>query len=138
MQNLLKDGYVNDGFIYCIDPYININGKKIVKIGKIAMKINDTYDSVLKRLSSRYNTYYPNKEIIYFERVNNCHKAERYLFSLIDSLKYKRELFYYDNIKIKCAFNKMNKIYPDMKLIIKKLSVKTLTKINIELRENKN
>jgi len=126
--------FKNDGYLYCINTDININDKLIVKIGKIGMKMNETEIQVENKLSRRYSTYYPEHNLLYFQRVNNCHKAEIDLFESISSLRYKRELFYYDKDAIEIAFSMISKKYPDIDNMIKKMDINELTQLNKDIR----
>ncbi len=130
MNNLLKTGYKNEGYIYCIEPQIEIKGKKIVKIGKIAMKIEDSEIDIENKLASRYGTYYPDYELLYFERVSDCHLAEKKLFKLLKGIRHDREFFYKENHLLEKGFKNMRKIFPDINEYIKNFDEVSLTKLN--------
>jgi hypothetical protein len=134
MNTLLKTGYKNEGYIYCIEPQIEIKGKKIVKIGKISMKIDESEIDIENKLATRYGTYYPDYELLYFERVNDCHVAEKTLFKLLKRIRHDREFFYKENDLLEKGFNKMKKLYPDINDFIKNLNETNLTKLNNIIR----
>jgi hypothetical protein len=53
---------------------------------------------------------------------------------MLKKLHYKKEHFYWDENIINSAFNEIELKYPDINTIIKKLDIKTLNKLNINLR----
>lgn len=128
----LIDSYENDGYVYCIKTGLNDN---LVKIGKISMKQNDTEQNVIDRLVRRYNTYYPDCEIIEFMRTGNCHMAELNIFDLLKHLHYKREMYNYNYEDINEAFNKSVKKYPTIQDRLKRFDVKVLSELNRKIRE---
>lgn len=134
MNILLNVGYKNDGYIYCIDPKIMVNNKSIVKIGKISMKMEETEIDVENKLASRYGTYYPDYDLLYFERVIDCHLAEKELFKFLSNIRHKREMFYMDIEKIRLGFNFIKNNYPDIDSYIVSLELKDLNVINNEIR----
>lgn len=134
MDILLKNGYRNDGYIYCIDPKIMVNDKNVVKIGKISMKMEETEIDVENKLASRYGTYYPDYDLLYFERVTDCHVAERELFKFLSNIRHKKEIFYKDTEKIEIGFNLIKEKYPDIDSYIINLELKDLNIINNEIR----
>ena len=71
MNILLKSGYKNDGYIYCIDPKIMVNNISVVKIGKISMKMEETEIDIENKLASRYGTYYPDYDLLYLGYYND-------------------------------------------------------------------
>lgn len=125
------ESYDNDGYIYCIMP-MKLN---VVKIGKIGMKKNETEQQVIDKLIRRYNTYYPDFEILYFLRTGNCHKAELDIFESLKHLQYKREIYNYKEEDIKEAFKKAGEEYPSIQDIIEKMDVDILCKVNRILRD---
>ena len=132
--------YKNDGYIYCIGGgLIKLdNGnetRKIVKIGKTCMKIQETEETMLNRLLSRYSTSMPDCYIIHYTRVGNCHLAEKKIFKLLNDIHYKKEHFLYNKKKIEIGFNHIKKQFPDINTIIKNTSVNEVSKINEKLRQ---
>jgi hypothetical protein len=111
----LIESYYNDGYVYCLLTRIeDPNSKKqLVKIGKTKMKVEDDEIKVKKKLLSRYNTYYPDYDVLYFIRTGNCHKAERYIFKTLKCLHYKKELYLYDKKKLDKVFSIINKYFPN-------------------------
>lgn len=134
MDILLKTGYKNDGYIYCIDPKIMVNSRAIVKIGKISMKMEETEIDVENKLANRYGTYYPDYDLLYFERVVDCHLAEKELFRILSDIRHKKEIFYMDIDKIERGFNLIKEKYPDIDNYIVSLELKDLNIINKEIR----
>ena len=134
MDTLLNVGYRNDGYIYCIDANIMVDDKSVVKIGKISMKLEETEIDVENKLSSRYGTYYPDYDLLYFERVSDCHVAEKELFKMLQEIRYKKEMFYKDIEKIEGGFNMIRDKYPDIDRYILKLDTEELNKINGKIR----
>lgn len=134
MDILLKTGYKNDGYIYCIDPKIMVNNRAVVKIGKISMKMEETEIDVENKLASRYGTYYPDYDLLYFERVVDCHLAEKELFKNLNNIRHKKEIFYMDIDKIERGFNLIKEKYPDIDNYIVSLELKDLNIINKEIR----
>jgi hypothetical protein len=134
MDILLKNGYKNDGYIYCIDPKIMVNGKSVVKIGKISMKMEETEIDVENKLASRYGTYYPDYDLLYFERVTDCHLAEKELFRILSDTRHKKEMFYMDIEKIRLGFDLIKRKYPDIDSYIINLELSDLNIINNEIR----
>jgi hypothetical protein len=134
MDILLNVGYRNDGYIYCIDPKIMVNNRSVVKIGKISMKMEETEIDVENKLASRYGTYYPDYDLLYFERVLDCHVAERELFKCLNSIRHKKEIFYMDIEKIDMGFKLIKEKYPDIDSYIINLELRDLNIINNEIR----
>lgn len=135
MDDLLKYGYEREGYLYCINANITVKECQVVKIGKIGMKMGDSEIEVENKLSRRYSTYYPEHNLLHFQRVINCHDAEKYLFKILNDLKYKRELFYYDKEKISKAFEMTKEKFPDIENLINNITENELTKINVCIRE---
>jgi hypothetical protein len=102
------------------------------------MRRNDTEQQVLNKLVRRYNTYYPDYEILDFMRTGNCHKAEYEIFQILTSqgIHYKRELFFYQQEIIRDAFDRVCEKYPSIQDVLEKTPVTTLTNLNRELRES--
>jgi hypothetical protein len=134
MDILLKNGYRNDGYIYCIDPKIMVNDRAIVKIGKISMKMEETEIDVENKLASRYGTYYPDYDLLYFERVVDCHLAEKELFKFLNSIRHKKEIFYMDIEKIEMGYKLIKEKYPNIDSYIINLELRDLNIINNEIR----
>ena len=134
MDILLKSGYRNDGYIYCIDPKIMVNSRSVVKIGKISMKMEETEIDVENKLASRYGTYYPDYDLLYFERVTDCHVAEKELFKILSDIRHKKEMFYKNIDKIETGFNLIKRKYPDIDSFIINLELSDLNIINNEIR----
>lgn len=134
MDILLKNGYRNDGYLYCIDPKIMVNNKSVVKIGKISMKMEETEIDVENKLASRYGTYYPDYDLLYFQRVIDCHIAERELFNVLNSIRHKKEMFYKDIDKIEKGFNLIKEKYLDIDSYIINLELNDLNMINNTIR----
>jgi hypothetical protein len=135
----LVDSYYNDGYIYCLSTGLKANDISLVKIGKIGMKVNDTEQQVINKLLRRYNTYYPDYEVIQFVRVGNCHKAELSVFELLKDtgLHYKREI-YYNNNKISEVFDNISKEYPSIQDQLLKSDSITISSLNNKLRKLEN
>ena len=144
-EDELLDSYENDGYVYCIMTGLNIrsytvlelNFVSLVKIGKIGMKRNETEQQVLDKLVRRYNTYYPDCEVIQFMRTGNCHKAEVSIFESLKHLHYKREIYTYKFEDIQDAFEKAAKEYPNIQEILEKADVKVVSDFNKKLRDLK-
>lgn len=134
MEILLKKGYKNDGYIYCIDPGIMVENKSVVKIGKISMKLEETEIDIENKLASRYGTYYPDYDLLYFERVSDCHLAEKELFKELCNIRYKKEMFYKDLDKIEMGFNVIRDKFPDIDRYIGELDTNELTHVNNTIR----
>lgn len=142
-EDELFDSYENDGYVYCIMTGLNIrsytvlelNFVPLVKIGKIGMKRNETEQQVLDKLIRRYNTYYPDFEVIHFTRTGNCHKAELSVFEYLKHLHYKREIYTGNFDDIRSAFERMEKEYPNIQDKIEKADINVLSNLNKKLRE---
>jgi hypothetical protein len=135
----LVDSYYNDGYIYCLSTGLKVNDISLVKIGKIGMKINDTEQQVINKLLRRYNTYYPDYDVLQFVRVGNCHKAELSVFELLKDtgLHYKREI-YYNNNKISEIFDNISKEYPSIQDQLLKSDSMTISSLNNTIRKLEN
>lgn len=135
----LLDSYYNDGYIYCLSTGLKVNDVPLVKIGKIGMKVNDTEQQVINKLLRRYNTYYPDYEIIHFIRVGNCHKAELSVFELLKDtrLHYKREI-YYNNNKISEVFDNIKEEFPSIQEQLLKSNSTTTSNLNNIIRKLEN
>lgn len=133
----LKESFYNDGFVYCILTNLKGHERNLVKIGKIEMRRLDTEQQVLDKLVRRYNTYYPDYEILDFMRTGNCHKAETNIFERLKlkGLHYKRELFFHEQELIKEAFDIACEKYPNIQDLLEKTPVTILTSFNNNLRE---
>jgi hypothetical protein len=135
----LVDSYYNDGYIYCLSTGLKVNDISLVKIGKIGMKVNDTEQQVINKLLRRYNTYYPDYDVLQFVRVGNCHKAELSVFELLKDtgLHYKREI-YYNNNKISEIFDNISKEYPSIQDQLLKSDSITISSLNNTIRKLEN
>jgi hypothetical protein len=136
MDNIIEqaiDGYYNDGYIYCIKTNSFIDGNEIVKIGKISMK--DSEEITLSTLLSRYSTYHPNCIIYKSVRVSNCHRAEVNIFELLKGIHYKKEHFYFDEKKIKYAFELIKIWYPDINTQVSKFDIDQVSNLNKRIRQ---
>ena len=135
----LLDSYYNDGYIYCLSTGLKVNDVPLVKIGKIGMKVNDTEQQVINKLLRRYNTYYPDYEVIQFIRVGNCHKAELSVFELLKDtgLHYKREI-YYNNNKISEVFDNIKEEFPSIQEQLLKSNSTTTSNLNNIIRKLEN
>lgn len=135
----LVDSYYNDGYIYCLSTGLKVNDVPLVKIGKIGMKVNDTEQQVINKLLRRYNTYYPNYEVIHFIRVGNCHKAELSVFELLKDtgLHYKREI-YYNNNKISEVFDNIKEEFPSIQEQLLKSNSTITSNLNNIIRKLEN
>ena len=111
-----------------------VNGRSVVKIGKISMKMEETEIDVENKLASRYGTYYPDYDLLYFERVTDCHLAEKELFKILSDIRHKKEMFYIDIEKIRFGFNSIKEKYPDIDSFIINLELSELNIINNEIR----
>ena len=122
----------------CLLTGLNHSDVPLVKIGKIEMKRNDTEQQVLNKLLRRYNTYYPDYDVIQFVRVGNCHKAELYVFELMKEHHYKREIYYYNKDMISNVFEKMCNEYPSIQdqLLYTDTSIVSLLNSTIRQLEN--
>lgn len=137
MNNLLSS-FKNDGYVYCLLLPLKFNGCKLVKIGKIEMKRNDTEQQVLNKLLRRYNTYYGDKyDVINFERVGNCHDAEKFLFENLKSIKYDREMYFYNEKLLSDAFEELSSIFPNIQTLLCKSDPQTLSLLNANLKKTK-
>jgi|LakMenE18May11ns_1017448.scaffolds.fasta_scaffold9954569_5 hypothetical protein len=141
-QSQLINSYYNDGYVYCLltrmqDP---VSKKPLVKIGKTKMKIENTEKQVVKKLLSRYNTYYPEYDVVHFIRTGNCHLAEKHVFKNLKKLHYKKEIYIYDKKQIQTAFDMINKCFPNAQQQLLKLNVEQITTTNETIRafETKN
>ena len=135
-QSQLISSYYNDGYVYCLltrmfDP---VSKKQLVKIGKTKMKTQDTEKQVIKRLLTRYNTYYPEYDVLHFIRTGNCHLAEKHVFKNLKKLHYKKEIYIYDKRQIQRAFNVANKCYPNAQEQLLELNVDQITIANETIR----
>ena len=135
----LLDSYYNDGYIYCLSTGLKVNDVPLAKIGKIGMKVNDTEQQVINKLLRRYNTYYPDYEVIQFIRVGNCHKAELSVFELLKDtgLHYKREI-YYNNNKISEVFDNIKEEFPSIQEQLLKSNSTTTSNLNNIIRKLEN
>lgn len=131
----IYENYLNDGYLYCIKT--NMDGKDVVKIGKTSMKLKDDEDDVITKLQRRYNTYYPQYDMLYFVRVFDHNTAERELFQKIIDLKLKDrcELFEYDRERIDVAFGEITEKFPSIHDLINKLEPEELTSLNEKIRK---
>lgn len=145
-EDELLESYENDGYVYCIMTGLNIrsytvlelNFVPLVKIGKVGMKKNETEQQVLDKLIRRYNTYYPDFEVIQFMRTGNCHKAELSIFESLKHLHYRREIYTYKFDDISMAFEKALKEYPSIQDRLEKADVSVVSDFNKKLRDLKN
>jgi hypothetical protein len=135
----LLDSYYNDGYIYCLSTGLKVNDVPLVKIGKIGMKVNDTEQQVINKLLRRYNTYYPDYDVIQFVRVGNFHKAELSVFQLLKDtgLHYKREI-YYNNDIISDVFDNIREEYPNIQEQLLKSDSTTISTLNNKIRTLEN
>ena len=135
-QSQLINSYYNDGYVYCLltrmqDP---VSKKQLVKIGKTKMKIENTEKQVVKKLLARYNTYYPEYDVLHFIRTGNCHLAEKQVFKFLKKLHYKKEIYIYDKKQIQSAFDMINKCFPNAQQQLLKLNVEQITTTNETIR----
>ena len=136
-EEQLIESYYNDGYVYCLSTGLNHDDVPLVKIGKIEMKRNDTEQQVLNKLLRRYNTYYPDYDVIQFVRVGNCHKAELYVFELLKEYHYKREIYYYNEI-ISDMFEKICDEYPSIQEQLVCIDTNVVSVVNSKIRELEN
>lgn len=135
-QSRLINSYYNDGYVYCLltrmsDP---VSKKQLVKIGKTKMKTQDTENQVIKRLLTRYNTYYPEYDVLHFIRTGNCHLAEKHIFKNLKKFHYKKEIYVYDKKQIQRAFDIAKRSYPNAQEQLLELDVDQLTTANETIR----
>ena len=135
-QSQLISSYYNDGYVYCLltrmsDP---VSKNPLVKIGKTKMKTQDTENQVIKRLLTRYNTYYPEYDMLHFIRTGNCHLAEKHIFKNLKKFHYKKEIYIYDKKQIQRAFDIANKCFPNAQEQLLELNVDQLTTANETIR----
>ena len=135
-QSQLISSYYNDGYVYCLltrmfDP---VSKKQLVKIGKTKMKTQDTENQVIKRLLTRYNTYYPEYDVLHFIRTGNCHLAEKNIFKNLKKFHYKKEIYVYDKKQIQRAFDIAKRSYPNAQEQLLELDVDQLTTANETIR----
>ena len=135
-QSQLISSYYNDGYVYCLltrmfDP---VSKKQLVKIGKTKMKTQDTENQVIKRLLTRYNTYYPEYDVLHFIRTGNCHLAEKHIFKNLKKFHYKKEIYVYDKKQIQRAFDIAKRSYPNAQEQLLELDVDQLTTANETIR----
>jgi hypothetical protein len=128
-SNINKDGY-----LYCIK--VQLGGQDVVKIGKTHMKINESDDSVITRLTRRYHTYYPSFDMMHYIRVLDVHNAESQLFDLLTDIRVSgtNEHFYYVPDRVDDAFRVIKALFPSLDTLITKLDTNTLTALNTEIR----
>lgn len=139
IENKIIDSYYNDGYVYCLLTPLYAMGHQLVKIGKIEMKRNETDQQVINKLIRRYNTYYSDKyDILHFERVGNCHDAEKRIFDILNTLNYKREIYMYNDKKISDAFEVITNEYPCIQKLLCNSDVNILSNTNKRLRQLKN
>jgi hypothetical protein len=138
----LLESYDNDGYIYCLMTGLSVlsNGSSqqehsLVKIGKIGMKKNENEQQVIDKLLRRYNTYYPDYDVIHFMRVGNCHKAELSIFESLKHLHYKREIYTYNINDITSAFEKARREYPSIQERLENTDISIISELNKILRE---
>lgn len=140
----IVNSYYNDGYVYCIltGMYVKSHNLMVppplVKIGKVEMKKNETEQQVVNKLVRRYNTYYPDYEIIQFLRTGDCHKAEEYIFELLKPLHYKREIYVYSYEHIIEAFEKASIKYPNIQDLLEKEDIKNVINANRIIRDMEN
>jgi hypothetical protein len=131
----LLESYDNDGYVYCLMTGLSkVNSMSLVKIGKIGMKKNETEQQVIDKLLRRYNTYYPDYEVVHFMRTGNCHKAELSIFESLKHLHYRREIYTYVFGDIKAAFEKAGMEYPSIQEQLEKADISVLSELNKRLR----
>ena len=131
----LLESYDNDGYVYCLMTGLSkVNSMSLVKIGKIGMKKNETEQQVIDKLLRRYNTYYPDYEVVHFMRTGNCHKAELSIFELLKHLHYRREIYTYVFEDIKDAFEKAGMDYPSIQEQLEKADISTVCELNKKIR----
>jgi hypothetical protein len=111
-----------------------VSKKQLVKIGKTRMKTQDTEKQVIKKLLTRYNTYYPEYDVLHFIRTGNCHLAEKHIFKNLKKLHYKKEIYIYDKRQIQRAFNVANRCYPNAQEQLLELNVNQITIANETIR----
>lgn len=135
-QSQLIESYYNDGYVYCLLTRITDPNSKtqLVKIGKTTMKTCDSEHQVINKLMRRYNTYYPEYDVLYFKRTGNCHKAEKQIFRNLKKLHYKREMYLYDPDKIKKAFDNACVRFPNIQDQLTKLNINQISNTNIAIR----
>jgi hypothetical protein len=131
----LLESYDNDGYVYCLMTGLSkVNSMSLVKIGKIGMKKNETEQQVIDKLLRRYNTYYPDYEVVHFMRTGNCHKAELSIFESLKHLHYRREIYTYVLGDIKAAFEKAGMEYPSIQEQLEKADIYVVSELNKRLR----
>ena len=132
----LLESYDNDGYVYCLMTGLNkVNSMSLVKIGKIGMKKNETEQQVIDKLLRRYNTYYPDYEVVNFMRTGNCHKAELSIFESLKHLHYRREIYTYMFEDIKTAFDKAGMEYPNIQEQLEKADISVISELNKKIRQ---
>ncbi len=131
----LLESYDNDGYVYCLMTGLNAMDVSLVKIGKIGMKKNENEQQVIDKLLRRYNTYYPDYDVIHFIRVGNCHKAELSIFESLKHLHYKREIYTYEINDIASAFEKAVREYPSIQERLEITDISIISELNKILRE---
>ncbi len=99
------------GLIYVFDLSQNDNGKKVVKVGRTALKQNETISEVQNRLTRRFSTTHLDPFMIDGVIVTDNIKAEKYIFKLMNSLHVTRENYYFDKLKITKALDKVYEVY---------------------------
>jgi hypothetical protein len=132
--NELLESYDNDGYVYCILLPEPISAMSLVKIGKIGMKKNESEQQVIDKLLRRYNTYYPDYEVVHFMRTGNYHKAELSIFESLKHLHYRREIYTYVFEDIKIAFEKAGIEYPSIQENLEKADISVISELNKKLR----
>lgn len=138
LYTFLKELYVNDGFIYCIDTkFIDADtGKRCVKIGKTGCSYTNykkTCQSEFEdALLRRYKTSYPKCRVMFCVRVGDRHKAEKATFDKLEDLLCvsSHELYYLDEDRIKAVLDDMSNRFPHIDTVIQTISVDELTSFN--------
>ncbi len=131
----LLESYDNDGYVYCLTTGLTTKSMSLVKIGKIGMKKNETEQQIIDKLLRRYNTYYPDYEIVHFMRTGNCHKAELSIFESLNHLHYRREIYRYVCEDINVVFEKVKMEYPSIQEQLEKADISIVLELNKKLRQ---
>jgi hypothetical protein len=131
---ILRNYASADGYLYCIKTHFY--GQDVVKIGKTTMKLSDEEDDVIIKLQRRYNTYYPDYDMLYFVRVIDVHNAEKQLLKKMDDMRVadRLEIFVYDAQRIESAFDKIQVSFPSLDVLVRGLSPYWLNVLNSEIR----
>ncbi len=121
----------HEGWIYCLETKTcSESGRPLVKLGQT--RTNKTIEDYL---INRYSGVYPDCKVILYKQVCAAGQAEKQLFTLLQPLHYKYELFIKEMPEIAQAFETVSHQYESINTRICKMSITQLNEINRKLRE---